>query len=237
MTTSMFKLYIFVLVVANLQSCALRPWADNLSTDASPGTVDTLEKKSRSEESGLIKSIATNAAKISAYISIFSVELVASDAAEIELNKFRSGEHDALPIVYPVDSDESAELLKGSYYQELTQHLVVELARWYGWKIPHSGGLFTQADTFRVFDWSDFLTEIVDGVDMADIIGSITYYVRVTTLEGKIYFHTINKMSLESFSGENYFRHGLVNNPQEDAFKSTTQIFHWSTPIPAEYRQ
>jgi len=233
----MFKLFFLMLVIANLQACALRPWADNLLTDASPGTVDTLEKKSRPEESGLIKSIATNAAKISAHISIYSAELIASDAAETELKKFRRGQHNTLPVVFKVDSDESAELLKGNYYQELTQHLVDELARWYNWKIPHSGGLFTQTNSFRIFDWPDFVAEIVDGVDMADIIGSITYYVRVTTLGGEIYFHAINKMSLESFAGENYFRHGLVNNPRENAFKSTTQVFNWSTPIPAEYRQ
>jgi len=184
-----------------------------------------------------INRIASGLIRIPAHISIFSAELIASEAAEKELEKFRRGEHDGAPIEFAIDSPATKELLAGRYYQELTQHLIKETARWYGGKIPHSNGLFSQANTYRSFGGKDFLNEIIDGIDMADIIGSITYYVRVTTQDGFLYFHAINKMSLDSYAGENYFEHDLVNNPESGAFTSTAQVFNWRVEIPEKYRQ
>ncbi|TQV72803.1 hypothetical protein FLL45_15145 [Aliikangiella marina] len=175
--------------------------------------------------------------KASAHLTIFSAELIATESAEKELEKFRTGIHDDLPVVFDIDSIESQELLNGSYYQELSKHLTEALADWYGGSIPDNNGLFMQANSYRVFGGKDFLREIVDGIDMADIIGSITYYVRVSTHKGEIYFQGTNVMSFESYSGENYFGANWVNNPIEGPFRSTTQVFNWKIPIPTQYRR
>jgi len=179
----------------------------------------------------------TKAIKLPAQISIYIAEMIASDAAEKELAKFRSGQHDGTPTFYSVDSKGNKELFNGDYYQELTQHLIEQLGLWYGGKIPHDNGLFSQSNTFRVFSPSDAIWQFSDGIDMNDIIGTFTYYVRITTNNGIIHFQGTNKISLESYSGENYLRHGLVNNPDVGPFSSTTQIFEWQIEIPLEYRK
>ncbi len=182
-----------------------------------------------------LKSLTEDAIEISAHISIYTAELFASDTAEKELNKFRTGEHNGTPSLYSFNSAGSQELFKGKYYRELTTHLVEELAKWYKGKIPSFDGLFSQANSFRVFAPSDALWEMTDGIDMADIIGTFTYYVRATTDEGIIYFQGINKISLESYSGENYLGHGLVNNPKLGPLSSTAQVFKWQVKIPEKY--
>ena len=175
--------------------------------------------------------------KASAHLTLFTAELFASDAAEKELEKFRTGKHDDLPVLFTVDSAESVELLEGKYYRELTSHLTEQLAEWYGGRIPDCNGLFLQTNSYRVFGGIDFLTEIIDGIDLADIIGSMTYYVRVSTHEGIIYFQGTNVTSFESYSGENYFGFDWVDNPHQGSFRSTTQVFNWKMPIPDQYRQ
>ena len=186
---------------------------------------------------GSFKSFANEVIKLSAHISIYSAELFASDAAEKELNKFRTGEHQGLPAIFSAGSIGSKELFEGKYYQQLTHHLVEELAKWYQGKIPDSGGLFSQANSFRVFSPGDALWEVTDGIDMADIIGTFTYYVRASTNNGIIYFQGVNKISLESYSGENYLGHGLVNNPRLGPLSSTAQVFNWQVAIPEKYRK
>jgi hypothetical protein len=188
-------------------------------------------------ETSSLKTLTNSVIKASAHISIFSAELIASDAAEKELTKFRTGNHQGNPKVFSNDSVATKELFNGTYYQELTDHLVEELANWYKGKIPESGGLFSQANTFRVFAPSDALWEFTDGIDMADIIGTFTYYVRATTSDGMIYFQGVNKISLESYSGENYLGHGLVNNPKLGPLSSTAQVFKWQIEIPEKYRK
>jgi hypothetical protein len=188
-------------------------------------------------EKSLINTLTTNVVKISAHITIFSAEIIASKAAEKELKKFRVGEHNGEPTVYLETSSETKELFAGRYYKQLNLHLMKELVDWYDGKIPLDGGLFSQSNTFRVFGAGDFIWEISDGIDLADIIGSITYYVSASTRNGIIYFQGVNKMSLQSYSGQNYLRHGLVINPQAGSFKSTSQVFKWQVEIPVEFRK
>ena len=111
------------------------------------------------------------------------------------------------------------------------------MAKWYRGKIPSSDGLFSQANTFRIFSPNDALWEFADGIDMADIIGTFTYFIRATTKDGSIFFTGINKLSLESYSGENYLGHGLVNNPELGPLSSTAQVFEWQVEIPEKYRK
>ncbi len=195
------------------------------------------DKKETNDKKGLFSSITNGVVKASAHISIFSAELIASDAAEKELTKFRTGNHQGSPEVFSNNSVATKELFNGRYYQELNDHLIEELANWYKGKIPDSGGLFSQANTFRVFSPSDALWEFTDGIDMADIIGTFTYYVRATTNNGVIYFQGTNKISLESYSGENYLGHGLANNPKLGPLSSTAQVFKWQVAIPEKYQK
>ena len=104
-------------------------------------------------------------------------------------------------------------------------------------KFPSDGALFQQSYTFRPFGGFDALREISDGIDMADIIGSITYHIRISSKRGELQFMSVNKMSLESFAGSHYFNHSLVENPTEGDFISTAQGFEWFQPIPAKYLQ
>lgn len=173
----------------------------------------------------------------SAVFSTYLAEIIATKPAEIELQKFRTGNHDGTPIIFSEDSLESKELFEGAYYQELTKHLVDELGKWYKGRIPATGGLFLQGNSFRVFSPSDAIPEMINGIDLADIIGTFTYYVRATTKDGMIHFSGVNQLSLESYSGENYLRHGLVDNPKTGPLSSTTQIFEWRVAIPDELKE
>jgi len=188
-----------------------------------------------SQSENILENITTKLSKSSAHISIYAVELIASDLARKELEKFRTGKHDGVPSFYYYQSQGQKELLDGAYYQELTKHLILELAKWYNGKIPSSNGLFMQSNSFRIFSPQDAVIQVMDGIDLDDIIGTFTYYIRVTTNNGIIYFSGINKISLESYSGENYLRHGLVDNPEIGALSSTTQIFEWQVNIPKKY--
>lgn len=181
------------------------------------------------------RNISTEISKISAHISIFAAELIASDLAKKELYKFRTGKHNGSPSYYRHHSQGQKELFDGPYYQELTDHLISQLADWYQGEIPNSGGLFLQKNSFRIFSPLDALIQFSDGIDMDDIIGTFTYYIRVSTNNGTIYFQGVNKMSLESYSGENYLKHGLINNPESGQLSSTTQVFEWQVSIPKEY--
>lgn len=174
-------------------------------------------------------------AKHSACITLWTAEIIASEDAEKTLMNFRTGEHNGLPQVFEHDSLAMKELMKASYYQQVIDYLVRALADWYQGEIPHSGAVFNQAYPFRVFGGSDFISGIVDGIDMSDIIGSITYYAHLTTDEGVIYIRLTNVMSLESYSGANYFKHRFINNPIKGAFSSTHQVLLWQLPIPKEY--
>ncbi len=229
-TIKLFEYWLVSLLlvsIATLSSCISKPQSQT----------NRMSEKIRTDNSGIFSSIAEKTIKASAYISIYTAEIFANDAAEKELKKFRTGEHDSTPAIFSNVSDETEELFKGMYYQELTEHLVEEMAKWYKDQIPNSDGLFSQANTFRVFAPSDALWEITDGIDMADIIGTFTYYVRATTNDGIIYFQGINKLSLESYSGENYLGHGLVNNPKLGPLSSTAQVFIWQVAIPEKYRK
>jgi len=195
------------------------------------------ERPIETERPSIITSIANSTAKMSAKLSINLAELIASDAAKAQLKKFRTGSHTGAPKVYEYDSLETKELFEGDYYQELNEHLVTELAQWYDNKIPVDNGLFMQGNTFRVFSPNDAIIEMLDGIDLADITGTFTYHIRATTKNGIIYFMGINQISLESYSGENYLRHGLVNNPDTGPFSSTTLVYRWQHPIPEHYKQ
>lgn len=176
-------------------------------------------------------------ARSSACVSLYLAEIIASQPAEFELTQFRRGDNVHAVNLYLADSQALQELLAGDYYQELVDYLVLALADWYQGKIPAEGGVFMQAVPYRVFGGKDFLWELVDGIDMADIVGSITYYARLTTENGMITIELTNVMSLESYAGSNYFRHNLVENPKQGAFSSTYQIFRWQLPIPLKYLQ
>ncbi|NNJ72499.1 MAG: hypothetical protein HKP09_04890 [Enterobacterales bacterium] len=179
----------------------------------------------------------TGLVKISAYLTIPIGEILATDVAEQELALFRTGEHDSRPIFFDHQSQATKELLEGRYYQELTVYLIDAMARWYGGHIPESDGLYSHSDTFRVFSPSDAMVEIVDGVDMADVVGTFTYYVRITSKEGKLTFLATNVMSLGSYAGENYWQYDKVVNPESGAFKSRVQVFEWQQDIPPKYRR
>jgi len=225
----------FSLAEAGIGETATSQIKTDNNTEKVKITLRSHAKRPTENKTNLINKLFTCATKASAHITIFSAELIATDAAEKELEQFRKGSHDGLPTNYSESSDGTKELLQGDYYRELTDHLVEELAKWYGKKIPHSGGLFTQSNSFRVFSPNDAIIEFGDGIGMADIIGTMGYYVRMSTHDGNIYFQGINKMSLESYAGTNYLKHNLVNNPEAEAFSSTTQVFNWSLPIPEEY--
>lgn len=210
-----------------LTSCSSKP----------PANTNRAQGDHLLEDSNVFGSLVEGTIKTSAHISIYTAEIFASDAAEKELNKFRTGNHDGTPAIFSETSVESVELFKGKYYLELTEHLVEQMAKWYQGKIPGSGGLFSQANTFRVFSPNDALWEFTNGIDMADIIGTFTYFIRATTKDGNIYFTGVNKLSLESYSGENYLGHGLVNNPELGPLSSTAQVFKWQVEIPEKYRE
>ncbi len=176
----------------------------------------------------------TGLVMLSAQLTLPVAELIASDDAANELRLFRTGQHDGLPIVFRANSQATVELLRGVYYQELSDYLITAMTEWYGGKIPEDGALYVHSDTFRVFSGFDALTEIVDGIDMADIIGTMTYYVRMTTSSGIITFHAVNIMSLSSYSGEHYFQHDWVSDPEDGKFKSRVQVFQWQQIIPAD---
>lgn len=175
-------------------------------------------------------------ARHSACVTLWAAEVIASEDAEKTLMNFRTGEHSGLPQVFEYDSLAMKELMNASYYQQLVDYLVRALADWYQGKIPYSGAVFSQAYPFRVFGGSDFISGIVDGIDMSDIIGSITYYAHLTTEQGVIHIKLTNVMSLESYAGANYFKHRFIDNPKRGAFSSTHQILLWQLPIPEEYR-
>ena len=193
---------------------------------------NTYADDSSQKDSSTTSPLITGLIKFTAHITIPIAEIIASEAASVELNKFRTGDHDGLPVIYGPTHEATRELLEGTYYQELTSYLIDAMDRWYGGKIPNHGGLYTHYDTYRVFAVTDAFSEMTDGVDVADIIGSFTYNIRMTTDSGKITFHAINVMSLSSYAGERYLQHNMVADPVEGAFKSRVQIFQWQVDIP-----
>ena len=201
-----------------------------------PAQAHVYASENRNEDKTQNSSFITGLIKFTAHLTIPLAEIIASDAAAYELHKFRTGEHDGLPILYKPTDKATIELLEGSYYQELTHYLIAAMDRWYGGEIPEDGGLYTHSDTFRVFAGNDALFEFADGIDVADIIGSFTYYIRMTTASGKITFHAVNVMSLSSYAGERYFQHNLVADPDSGAFKSRVQVFQWQVDIPPPNR-
>ena len=183
------------------------------------------------------KNLVNNATKASARLNLYLAEFIASESAKNHLNQFRLGKHDGSPKIYTSESQQTKELFHGHYYQELTEHLVEEVANWYGNKIPANNALFMQGNTFRIFSPTDAFIEMLNGIDLADITGTFTYHIRATTKDGYIHFTGVNQMSLESYSGENYLRHGMVTNPDIGPLSSTTQVYKWKVIIPEKYRQ
>ena len=179
--------------------------------------------------------LLTSIVQLSAHVTIPVAEVIASDAATKELKAFRTGRHDGLPSIYADNSDGMRELLEGNYYQELSEYLIDNMAKWYGGHIPHDNGLFHEGQRFRIFAPSDALREMFDGIDMADVIGSMTYSVRVTSNNGKLNFFAINVMSLGSYAGENYLGYHAIDNPESGSFKPRVQVFQWQQDIPAKY--
>jgi len=173
--------------------------------------------------------------QLSAHITIPVAEVIASDSATRELHAFRTGEHDGTPIVYAKNSQGVSELLEANYYQELTDFLIDEMALWYGGNIPPSNALFQEGYKFRIFAPSDAVIEMLDGIDMADIIGSMTYSVRVTSSDGILNFHAVNVMSLGSYAGENYLGYQALKNPSNGSFQPRVQVFQWQKAIPTKY--
>jgi hypothetical protein len=163
-------------------------------------------------------------------------EIIASEDAAKTLHRFHSGDHDDSAQIFGHNSQATQELLRSPYYQKLIEVSVKEMARWYGGRIPQNGALFQQGNSFRIFDGRDFAREIVDGVDMADIIGSISYYLRCASYNGQLYFVLVNRMSLSSFAAANYLQHQLVSEARTGAYRPTTQVFLWQQPIPQQYR-
>ncbi len=217
---SRFRVALLLVVLFTIVSCASRTKTTQAKADPSKSS----------------QQIATRSVKLPATFTIYVAELLASEDAARELNKFRTGKHDDQPALYGQNSTGVKELLAGSYYQALSQFLIQQMADWYGGSIPDQNGLFIQAEPFRPFSPSDAFWSFFNGIDMADVIGSITHKVRMATKNGNIYFMAINDMSLESYAGENYLRHGLINNPTVGKFRSTTQVFIWELPIPTPYR-
>lgn len=223
----MFKIFYIVFFLSSLFACSSR----QVTSQSDSNTSATGKSQSFSNK------VATQSVKAPASFTIYLAEIIASEDAEAELIFFRTGEHNDIPSVYEQDSEGLKELVAGNYYQELSAFLISQMAIWYGGTIPNNNGLFFQSDPFRPFGPSDAFWEMLDGIDMADIIGSITHKVRMSTQDGYIYFLATNDMSLESYAGENYLRHGLVKNPESGKFRSTTQIFLWRIPIPQKYRE
>ncbi|MCW9000021.1 MAG: hypothetical protein OQK04_15025 [Kangiellaceae bacterium] len=189
------------------------------------------QKRYPEESSGFIQTLT----KAIAVPSLFLAELIASPEAEKELENFRKGATDSRTSIHRNNSKATQQLLNGKYYQELSSFLIAQMAKWYGGQIPSDDALFQQAYTFRPFGGMDALVEISDGIDMADIIGSITYHVRISSKNGNLLFMAVNKMSLESFAGSHYFNHSLVDNPKTGNFISTAQGFEWVQPIPENF--
>ena len=183
------------------------------------------------------ETLLTSIVQLSAHLTIPVAEVIASDAASIELNAFRTGQHDGIPSIYAHNSEGVSELLAGNYYQELSGYLIDNMANWYGGYIPANDGLFREGQRFRVFTPVDAIYEIIDGVGMADVIGSITYSVRVTSAEGKLNFFAINAMSLGSYAGENYLGYDAIASPDSGPFRPRVQVFQWQLDIPVKYRK
>ena len=223
----MFRLVYIVLLLNALLACSSRQVTSQSSSD-DPSTEKTQSFPNK---------VATQSVKAPASFTIYLAEIFASEDAETELRRFRTGEHDDTPSVYNQNSRGLKELVAGNYYIELSNFLISQMANWYGETIPNNNGLFLQSDPFRPFGPSDAFWEMLGGIDMADVIGSITHKVRMSTQDGHIYFLATNDMSLESYAGENYLRHGLIDNPESGKFRSTTQVFLWRLPIPKKYRE
>ena len=228
--TYLLRIALLSLVLITTVSCASHSIKFEQKDKAPDGSFSETSASTSSQQ------LATRSVKLPATFTIYIAELLASEDAARELFKFRTGEHDDEPSIYQKDSAGVKELLAGSYYQALSQFLIQQMADWYGGQIPDNNGLFTQSDAFRPFSPNDAFWEFFDGIDMADVIGSITHKVRMATKDGNIYFMATNDMSLESYAGENYLRHGLINNPEVGKFRSTTQVFTWQLPIPESYR-
>ena len=75
-----------------------------------------------------------------------------------------------------------------------------------------------------------------DGIQIGDVVGTFTSGISVTARNGMLNFEATNSMSLQSYSGENLLRHGLVQNPQSGPFSNKYQTFRWSAPIPLRLR-
>jgi len=222
----MFRFLLFSFLISSLIACSSRQVSNQSPQD----------DQARSGAPELSKKIATQSVKAPASFTIYFAEIFASEDAEFELAQFRTGEHNDIPSIYGENTEGLKELVAGSYYQELSEFLIAQMADWYDGTIPENQGIFMQSDAFRPFGPSDAFWEMLDGIDMADIIGSITHKVRMSTKDGYIHFMAVNDMSLESYAGENYLRHGLVDNPESGRFRSTTQVFLWKLPIPKRFR-
>ena len=166
---------------------------------------------------------------------VLSRDDVSKSAREI-LNDFMRGSGDAVRT-YGSDSSEVKELFSGytgRYFNKEMEGAIDFMAKKYDGAIPNGGTLTNYK--YSNFGPIDGAYGLLDGVQIGDVVGTFTSGISVVAKDGQLYFQATNKMSLESFSGNNILRHDLVKNPTAGPFSTKVQVFNWIVPNPLPYK-
>jgi hypothetical protein len=94
---------------------------------------------------------------------------------------------------------------------------------------------YTGSGTFGLIDGT---TGLLDGIQLPDVVGSLSEGLNATVSGSKIYFDAKNNTSLTSFNLGNIlpFTRGDVITPLSGPFSTVTQKFSWDIVIPPEYQ-
>ena len=116
----------------------------------------------------------------------------------------------------------------GEYYRDITRRGFAQLAA--AGKLKEGGRI----DIKGIPDYDPVTASdgLMDGINVGDAVGTMTYGVTAEVKGLYVYFTGENAMSLGSFSGENLLRHGQVDNPTRGSFSTTYQRFIWRVPLP-----
>jgi hypothetical protein len=179
------------------------------------------------------------AAEVSATVAI-AATLQASDelvspAAKGIMSDFLQGEGDDL--AFGPESEAVAELTASGYMQDVQSSLTAQFAAANGGSIPE-GAQFTGVGPD--FSPVDYAADLANGVQVSDVVGTMTYPITVVASQGSLTFTGVNVTSLQSWSGQNFLGdRGIqlgIENPSSGPLSNRTQVFTWRAPIPAQYR-
>ena len=179
------------------------------------------------------------AAEVSAAVAIDAAlqapDAVVSTAAKGIMSSFRNGEGDVQE--FGPESQETQELTQSAYMQGVQNSLIDQFAAANGGVIPE-GTQFTGLGPD--FGPSDYAADLANGVQVSDVVGTMTYPITVVANEGSLTFTGVNVTSLQSWSGQNFLGdRGIqlgIENPSSGPLSNSTQVYTWRAPIPAQYR-